>query len=505
MAAEGEDYSVVDEDEPADFAADSANAAEELAEGEPDDGIDGDEPDTDADAARAAVMRKARVQARRAAAASASRGLPMIPGSATPASASTSGKRVRRRELSTFAQWRLCCRVCMRWRVLKHILAMLFLPTLCTLGAIYYFYFMPAAGVSFAAALVRGDAVTVRHYIDWQGATVDGPLPGDEQDRSPIHLAALGNHTELVRLLVDRGASLGARDVQGLTPLHYAAHVGSFAMVELLLQRGADVEARDDNLRTPLHLAAIVGSVPVLALLIFNGQADLRTPDADNYLAGDYARLFHTSNLQKLVEDGYYYHPGDGRMRVIAQAEFQAVRERVAEPWDAQQPQKQKQKQKQMQGGGSGSSSSSSSTASARKQEKSQSKARKQAAAKAAAEAKAKANEERKQRKRQRRAKARGSESGSGSGSAPAPDSATVAAPAKTKAAEGKPSTPLSASEDDEDAELMALFTGEADAHIADLERFRRSAEELARQQQAKDEYAQLQQSGSVDQDEFEL
>src|SRR4029077_17907244 len=65
-----------------------------------------------------------------------------------------------------------------------------------------------------------------------------------------------------VRLMLDLGFPLGARSEpdNGATALHLAAAAGSFGTVRLLLDRGADIEARDTAWNsTPLEWA-IVGS-----------------------------------------------------------------------------------------------------------------------------------------------------------------------------------------------------------------------------------------------------
>ena len=74
--------------------------------------------------------------------------------------------------------------------------------------------------------------------------------------------AADHGHTEAVRLMLDLGFPPGARSEpdNGATALHLAAAAGSTATVRLLLDHGADIEARDTAWNsTPLEWA-IVGS-----------------------------------------------------------------------------------------------------------------------------------------------------------------------------------------------------------------------------------------------------
>jgi len=82
------------------------------------------------------------------------------------------------------------------------------------------------------------------------------------EDHRVLTDAADHGHTEAVRLMLDLGFPADARSEQdnGATALHLAAAAGSLGTVRLLLERGADIEARDTTWNsTPLEWA-IVGS-----------------------------------------------------------------------------------------------------------------------------------------------------------------------------------------------------------------------------------------------------
>ena len=82
-----------------------------------------------------------------------------------------------------------------------------------------------------------------------------------------IHTAAIAGVPEIVTGLLDRGASVGARDGWGQTPLHCATRSGEPSMMELLLRAGADINARDNRGRTPLDIAREHGNKPFIAAL----------------------------------------------------------------------------------------------------------------------------------------------------------------------------------------------------------------------------------------------
>jgi len=72
-------------------------------------------------------------------------------------------------------------------------------------------------------------------------------------------------------LLLDRGANVDVRAVEGTTPLMVAAQNGCTDAAAYLLQRGADPDARDNRGFTALHRAAEVGFEEIVRLLLDHG------------------------------------------------------------------------------------------------------------------------------------------------------------------------------------------------------------------------------------------
>ena len=73
---------------------------------------------------------------------------------------------------------------------------------------------------------------------------------------TPLLIAAMEGHNEVVELLISKGADVDARQYgYGLSPLRFAAARGYKEIVELLISKGADVNAKRGDGITALDLA----------------------------------------------------------------------------------------------------------------------------------------------------------------------------------------------------------------------------------------------------------
>ncbi len=115
-----------------------------------------------------------------------------------------------------------------------------------------------------------GDIAAVRAELAY-GCPVDLKWM---RDFTPLQIASLEGHLEVVALLIEHGADINFRDGDtGMAPLHNASIRGHLEICELLLAHGAQVNVIAEDGSTPLIDAASNNDdvVPVTQLLIERG------------------------------------------------------------------------------------------------------------------------------------------------------------------------------------------------------------------------------------------
>ena len=94
----------------------------------------------------------------------------------------------------------------------------------------------------------------------------------DRENRTPLHAASYQGHPSSIELLIHHGADINSTDNHGWTPLHFAAAGENYDALEVLIQNGSGIEAVDKTGRTALHLAAGIGCLSSVKLLIGHGS-----------------------------------------------------------------------------------------------------------------------------------------------------------------------------------------------------------------------------------------
>lgn len=119
------------------------------------------------------------------------------------------------------------------------------------------------------AAVKADDAAKVRSLL---ARNADPDVKASDTSAEPVLVTAVLNYNaDMVRALVEAGANLEAKTVQGNSPLSMAALKGRVEISKYLLQRGAQVESADPRGATPLMLAARSGETDIVRALIAAG------------------------------------------------------------------------------------------------------------------------------------------------------------------------------------------------------------------------------------------
>lgn len=101
---------------------------------------------------------------------------------------------------------------------------------------------------------------------------IDVDAQTESNHDTALTLACAGGHSELVKLLLQRGANIEHRDKKGFTPLILAATAGHAEVVDILNSHGADMEAQSERTKdTPLSLACSGGRMEVVEYLLSKG------------------------------------------------------------------------------------------------------------------------------------------------------------------------------------------------------------------------------------------
>ena len=93
----------------------------------------------------------------------------------------------------------------------------------------------------------------------------------DNDGHTPLNLIAYIGNSNIVELLISRGANLNYANLQGCTPISRASERGHLDILRKLINEGGDITIVDNTESSPLHKAAEKGHVEVMKLLITHG------------------------------------------------------------------------------------------------------------------------------------------------------------------------------------------------------------------------------------------
>ena len=175
--------------------------------------------------------------------------------------------------------------------------------------------------------ILTGDQGEVKKFIL---ANVDINCRDRNCKSTPLHMAAKGNHIEVVETLLKHGADITLRDVrkyftlcvfhfgfflllsyrshtyiqkEGETPLHEATDSNAIHVAEILIQKGAPLDVQDEMGWSALHNAAGCGDHPEIVSLLLKAGANRHLKTKSGETALDLAVKNEHPKAEKLLKE----------------------------------------------------------------------------------------------------------------------------------------------------------------------------------------------------------
>jgi uncharacterized protein len=143
-------------------------------------------------------------------------------------------------------------------------------------------------------ALRESSLKVAQVLADWPTTHINAKNDADE---TPLMMAVLKGHTELVGRLLAKDADVNK---PGWSPLHYAATAGHVALIQLLLENHAYIDAESPNGSTPLMMAAQYGTPEAVKLLLDEG-ADPQLKNQLDLSASDFAQRAQRQEVADMI------------------------------------------------------------------------------------------------------------------------------------------------------------------------------------------------------------
>uniref|UniRef100_A0A8C5ZFI6 Arf-GAP with coiled-coil, ANK repeat and PH domain-containing protein n=1 Tax=Marmota marmota marmota TaxID=9994 RepID=A0A8C5ZFI6_MARMA len=122
----------------------------------------------------------------------------------------------------------------------------------------------------------------------------------EENKATPLIQAVLGGSLVTCEFLLQNGANVNQRDVQGRGPLHHATVLGHTGQVCLFLKRGANQHATDEEGKDPLSIAVDAANADIVTLLrLARMNEEMRESEGLYGQPGQYSTNNHTEMQYK--------------------------------------------------------------------------------------------------------------------------------------------------------------------------------------------------------------
>ena len=155
----------------------------------------------------------------------------------------------------------------------------------------------------------KEDFKAVKLLID-MGADVNAK---DENDRTALIYASRNSSSEILEYLIEKGADVNAKDDENKTALIDAASFNNLEVIKYLIEKGADINAKDNENKTVLMHAAFFADLEIIEYLVYKG-ADINAKDIFDKTALMYAASFNNLEVvEYFIEKGLDINTKDNK------------------------------------------------------------------------------------------------------------------------------------------------------------------------------------------------
>jgi predicted nucleic acid-binding Zn-ribbon protein len=156
----------------------------------------------------------------------------------------------------------------------------------------------------FSQKMAAQEIKKLRDEIDNLKNNINSKEIDNSEINKELYKACSQGNVENVKLLLDKGVDVNAKDTEGWTVLMYASEYGHTEIVKLLLESGADVNAKTEYGNTALICASVNGYTEIVKMLLEAG-ADVNVKSECGYTALMYASEDgHKDMVKLLLENG---------------------------------------------------------------------------------------------------------------------------------------------------------------------------------------------------------
>lgn len=126
----------------------------------------------------------------------------------------------------------------------------------------------PIPKVDLHSAVVTDNLEAIRQHIK---AGSDLNVLEPSRASTPLITAAALGKAEAAKILIDAGADLNYKNIDGSTALHTAAAFGKAEVARILIDAGIDLNSKNNDGSTALHAAAFLCRVEIVEALLEKG------------------------------------------------------------------------------------------------------------------------------------------------------------------------------------------------------------------------------------------